>query len=351
MTSCTSAPAPRRRSSFARSKLDNFFQVRQSAQVSFQKPHICEAGQVREFGQYRNIAKSKTLVSYTAQKNDFQQHNSQPNVCSMKKSNIHADCFCRTSPSQYVTFWGRLMPVFKLVALALLFCSAPNQTAKAATIVWNGPATTNTANNWSSGGNWVGGSNPATTDDAKFFDLGAVPGTVPNITNFNNTVDVTTNIASLQYGNTNNFHTTLISSGTTLSITGNGGLTAGTLTDNGSAQVVYATITGFNGVLNVSNIAANVLADQGRAANGNGTQRAILDLSGLGTFVATINRVAVGTTTLGGANNAQNATGTLKLAQTNVISPMFAGTPIANNVAVPTNSIDIGSDNGNAGGA
>ena len=110
------------------------------------------------------------------------------------------------------------------------------------------------------------------------------------------------------------------------------------------------TITGPGGTLNLSNSAANLLVDQGRAANGNGTQRAILDMSGLGTFVAKVNSISVGTTTVGGANNAQNATGTLLLALTNTITAL-TGTPITNGTSsTPTNSIEIGSDNGNAGG-
>src|SRR6185369_13198147 len=119
-------------------------------------------------------------------------------------------------------------------------------------------------------------------------------------------------IGSLQYGNTNSTHTTLITNGATLNVTNVGGLTVGTLTDNGSAQIVNATITGA-GALSVNNTAANLLVDQGRAANGNGTQRGILDMSGLASFSGNISGIFVGTTMFGGANNAQNATGTLKL--------------------------------------
>ena len=238
----------------------------------------------------------------------------------------------------------RRFVLLRFCAIALLALGFIGLNAFAATSVWNGPATTNTANLWSDS-NWTP-SAPATIDDVKFYDLGAIPG----VSNINNTVGADITIGSLQYGNTNGFHTTLIDSGATLNITGTGGLTVGTLTDNGNAQIVNATVTG-GGALNLNNSAANLLVDQGRSANGNGTQRGILDLSGLGNFTANLSRVAVGVTTLGGSVNAQNATGTLKLAQTNMITAAFSGTPISSVVGTPTNSIDVGSDNGNAGGA
>lgn len=230
-----------------------------------------------------------------------------------------------------------------IVLLALSFLLS-EKTAFAA-ISWTGAGGTDT--NWSTGGNWLGSIAPGSSDDVKFYD--SVP--VVTASNIDNIVDLgfTGTIGSLQYGNTNGTHTTLITNGATLNVTGAGGLTVGTLTANGNAQIVNATITGA-GALNVNNSAANVLIDQGLAANGNGTQRAILDMSGLASFSAGINSVSVGTTTFGGANNAQNATGTLKLAQTNVITATFIGTAITANVATPTNSIQIGSDNGNAGG-
>lgn len=217
----------------------------------------------------------------------------------------------------------------------------------AATIVWNGASGTDT--NWSNGNNWINAIAPGGGDDVKFYDTGAngTAGAPDNL------VDSSFGgfIGSLQYGNTNGFHTTFIAAGQTLNVTNNGGLTAGTLTANGNAQVVTATIMGTNGTLNVSNTAANVLVVQGLAANGSGTQRATLDLSGLGAFNANVSRISVGDITAGNANNAQNATGTLKLAQTNSITTLFAGTAITNGTtATPTNAINIGLDNGNAGG-
>jgi pectin methylesterase-like acyl-CoA thioesterase len=233
----------------------------------------------------------------------------------------------------------------QLRLIALIGLGLASLNLSAAPVTWNGPANATTANLWSDPLNWTPNL-PATGDDVKFFDTGNVPAA----SNINNTVDVNTTVGSLQFGNTNGFHTTLITNGVLLNLTGAGGLIAGTLTDNGNAQIVNATITG-GGILNINNTAAAVVANQGRAANGNATQRGILDLSGLNTFNATISRVAVGTTTFGGTPLSQNATGTLKLAQTNVIRTFFIGTAItANNVATPTNAVEVGSDNGNAGG-
>ena len=221
--------------------------------------------------------------------------------------------------------------------------------SSAATATWTGTSGIDT--NWSTGGNWLGGSGaggvPTSADDVKFFDTGSVV----TASNVNNAVDLGFGgtINSLQYGNTNGTHTTFITGGATLNVTGVGGLTVGTLTDVSASQIVNATITGA-GALNVNNSAAVLLVDQGRAANGNGTLRGLLDMSGLASFSGNISAIGVGTTMYGGANNAQNATGTLKLAQTNVITATFIGTPITGNVATPTNAIQIGADNGNAGG-
>jgi len=196
--------------------------------------------------------------------------------------------------------------------------------AHAAPIVWNGPATTNTANNWSSPGNWQGGVLPATTDDIKFFDLGAVPGTVPNITNINNTVDVNTTNGWVLYGNTNGFHTTFVSDGVTLTIMSN--LDVGTLVADTTPRTPYASITGVNGTVIVNNTNSYLAAKQGGVA---GT-RATLDMTGLGTLQATVKSLHIGTTGIS-PNQAPGSTtfetGTLLLARTNVITAVF--TPAA----------------------
>ena len=234
-----------------------------------------------------------------------------------------------------------------LPAAALLLATFLAPGLSAATIIWSG-ANVATDTNWSDNLNWIGSVAPGSADDVKFYDTGAAGavGVADNIVDgsFGGTV------ASLQYANTNGFHTTSIPVGVTLNLTGTNGITSGTLQDSGSALIVNASIAGA-GTLNVNNILAPIVINQGRSANGNGTQRGILDMSGLHTFTASISLIAVGDAMAGGSANAQNATGTLKLGQTNVITTSFVGTAITNGVtATPTNSIEIGANNGNAGG-
>ena len=185
------------------------------------------------------------------------------------------------------------------------------QLAGAATIVWNGTNNISVNTNWSRAGNWVGGAAPGTSDNVKFYDNGAatVPGTV------NNVVDAgfANSITSLQYGNTNGSHTTLIAPGGTLTITG--GLTAGTETDKGATQQETNAISGVGATLVMNNTSSNLTVRQCSASNG--ALRSTLDLSGLDTFTGTINNVLVGqqvSTTL------YRGTGTLLLAKTNALT-------------------------------
>src|SRR6266478_4383993 len=133
-----------------------------------------------------------------------------------------------------------------VLSLAVLLHFGAAYRAVAATIIWSGPTGADT--NWSTGSNWTNatvgtsGTAPNSGDDVKFFDTGSV-GSASNI---NNTVDggFAGAIASLQFGNTNNTHTTLISSGTTLNITGVSGLVVGTPGDVGVVKALTNTITG-----------------------------------------------------------------------------------------------------------
>jgi pectin methylesterase-like acyl-CoA thioesterase len=216
--------------------------------------------------------------------------------------------------------------IFSIVGLGFILTAFG---ASAAVSTWNGPATTNTANVWS-GANWTP-SAPGTADDVKFFDVGAIPG----VSNINNTVDATLTIGSLQYGNTNNNHTTLINSGVTLTITNANGLFVGTpTTASPSTQVVNATVTGA-GALVVSNRSAFLVVNQGASAVG--TERSTLDLTGLNTFSSTVKNIFVGSTGNGSGTtptgNGVGETGTLLLGKTNVITVVYA--PASSNY--PTN--------------
>jgi hypothetical protein len=193
-------------------------------------------------------------------------------------------------------------------------------------IIWNGPGAG--ANDWSASGNWLPTELPEALDDVKFYNPGATGLAVSNLNSF---VDTSFTLASLQYANTNGNHTTAIGAGATLSVMGANALVTGTETDNGSTQTVYATITGSSGSLTVSNAGANVIVRQGSATNS--SQRATLDMSGLGMFTAGLNQILVGT--VGPVNR---ATGTLCLGRTNEVT--VTGSP----------GILAGDNNSNNGG-
>src|ERR1035441_7491671 len=146
--------------------------------------------------------------------------------------------------------------------------------------------------NWSNPGNWSPSGAPGSSNDVQFSDLGLIgsAGTVDN------TVDAAFTLGSLTYGQTNNYHTTLINPGLTLTVNGTNGLAAGTGTAAGDGLVPFTTIQGPGAALVVSNTSALVNVDQSQPIFGtaNSTITATLDLSGLDTFTATVSRVLVG---------------------------------------------------------
>jgi hypothetical protein len=216
-----------------------------------------------------------------------------------------------------------------ILSLALLLHLALAPRVAADTLIWIGPTGADT--NWSTGSNWTNatvgtsGTAPASGDDVRFFDTGTVAAS-----NINNTVDggFASAIASLQFGNTNNTHTTLITSGTTFNITGAAGLVVGTPGDVGVAKVLTNTITGAGGALNLNNTSASLVLNQGTATSVTGT-RAILDFSGLDSFTMNGNRIGIGTTTLANPGSAnQREAGLLFLAKTNLIT-LATSAPLA----------------------
>jgi len=196
------------------------------------------------------------------------------------------------------------------------------------TFVWNGPGAG--LNDWSTSGNWSPAGPPETLDDVKFLDTGASGVAVSNV---NNLLDASFGgeIASLQYGNTNGNHTTLIAPGQTLTISGASGLIVGTETDNGAAQTVFSTITGPGGTMVMNNSSADLIVRQGSATGG--SHLATLDMSGLDEFDASLDQILVGF-----AGPVIRAAGTLNLARTNNI------------VATGSPGICMGDNPSNAGG-
>src|SRR5262249_25814666 len=121
---------------------------------------------------------------------------------------------------------------FRLLVLMLIL--AFGRDVRAGTAVWN--ATSFPDTNWSTGGNWTGGTGtagvPGAGDDVVFANAGVA--TV--LTGISNVLDSTSGnfagtIASLSYTNTtaNSFHNTLIAPGLTLNINGNSGPSASAL--------------------------------------------------------------------------------------------------------------------------
>ncbi len=220
-----------------------------------------------------------------------------------------------TSPGTYqLTVYATNGNVVSSTSVSL---AISNLTATAGTLVWTNGAPDL---NWSSALNWTnvtagGNGAPGTVNDVKFFDASAAG----MASNTDNMVDSDFTINSLQYGNTNGYHTTLIRPGHTLTT---GGLTVGTETDNGSGQAVYAVITGAGGTLNLNNSTSAWAVRQGSASAGSAL-RATLDLSGLDTLAAAVAQLQLGSL---GAN--ARPSGTLYLAKTNLITASGAAPAI-----------------------
>lgn len=228
---------------------------------------------------------------------------------------------------------------------SLLFAGLNASLAHAGTTnAWTGASLTDS--NWSTGGNWSSLAAPAASDAVVFLDSGAaVSAGVPD--NFIDPSFAGT-ISSLQYANETGFHTTQLAEGVTLNITGSGSLTVGTLEDVPAGITVQATIQG-SGTVNLDNPAGNLVIQQ--SASGTGSPRAILDLSGLNIFVANVNRIGIGTTSLPLSTAAnQRLTGTLFLAQTNVIRTAYIAPPGAYLASGADNSIEIGENTSNPAG-
>jgi autotransporter-associated beta strand protein len=190
-----------------------------------------------------------------------------------------------------------------------------SHSATAAVVVWSGAGAND---NWSTAGNWIGGL-PA-GNEVVFGDNDAT-GVQGAFGVANSIVDASLAISRLWYTNlsTVGYHTTQIPLGVTLSITNGGTNIFINHPVSGGENQVYATVLG-GGTLSVSNTTGLIILGQGDATGG---KRAILDLAGLDTFTATVNRIILGQQSTTG--NRANAT--LSLARTNFIDLTQSGTP------------------------
>lgn len=187
-------------------------------------------------------------------------------------------------------------------------------------VIWSGVGGAD--KNWSTATNWLGGATPGTFDDVFFHNYGAVA-TASNINNIVN-AGFPGAVGSLKYAHSNNFHTTLINPG--VALTANSGFGVGTETFVSATQTVSATITGNGGTLSLDLPDTSIVMIRQGVASGTatpGTPTAVLDLSGLGTFVAAAQRIVVGVESAA----IRRAGGLLYLARTNLIS--VSGLPSA----------------------
>ena len=210
--------------------------------------------------------------------------------------------------------------------------------------------------NWSDRLNWQLPGPPAPGDVVLFGNAGttfapevSTPGGginafVPDFVN--NIVDADFSISSLTYTNTaNSYHNTYINSGRKLSITNV--LTVGAIDGAPSAQHGFVNIAGTNAALSVSNSAANMQVWISNSS-GSGSQ-AMLDLSALDTFNATLSRLAVGACTVN--NQVNRPSGVLYLAKTNNISAAFQTTSAESGTTTGNSGIVVADCNGNADAA
>ncbi len=225
-----------------------------------------------------------------------------------------------------------------------------NTLALPGTLVWTALAGADKA--WNTAQNWTniingGTGTPGAANDIVFTNIGTVSGQ----TQSNNIVDATFAgqsgvIQSLQYADSNNvYQVTAITTGQTLTISNNAtgkALLVGTASDNGSnaSASVNAVITGADGELDVLAPSGFFSVSQGGGAGSNptGAQRAMLDMSGLGTFTAIVSNMYVGVRE--GAGLTTRACGVLYLARENSITATGTG---SNAILVADNGSGNGS--------
>jgi hypothetical protein len=195
--------------------------------------------------------------------------------------------------------------------------------------LWSGGGGTNDMF-WADGVNWIGGT-PGPGFNASFASLGATTTLATN-----NIVATNVTILGLYYETNNSgYHTTWIQDGVTLTVSNNAtGTTpilqvgAGQNADILFNPGVTNTITGNNGSLYLSgNPLGSGLNNQlnfqvRQNANPPVANAVTLDMSGLGTLVATVGKFTVGQGGTGG--NQTNVSGRVFLARTNVITLLRA---------------------------
>jgi autotransporter-associated beta strand protein len=200
--------------------------------------------------------------------------------------------------------------------------------AAAATLTWTGLSTV--TNLWSNTNNWSPTQLPTANDLVVFGNAGAtnVIGAVNNVADVNITLTNLTYSALLSNAvSALNSHTTQINTGVTVTVNSpsNNVFYVGTGADNGGLGSNYTSIVG-HGTLVVgnpanpsTNINSSLEVKQGTTAASPNNHRALLNLSGLDTFIFAAGKFAVGGDGSSAVANDRIA-GTVILAKTNVIT-------------------------------
>ena len=238
--------------------------------------------------------------------------------------------------------------------LALLLFTAQSFSTRGANFDWKGAGGLDLL--WNLPINWSPAGTPGASDDVRFFEDGIVLDAATT-----SIVSANTTIHSLWLSPTNGLQNILINPGITLTIAGTNDngygrlgsdpaatapnpnvastLYVGTKSEVAVTTVVNSTISGAGSlVLNNTNNEINVRQAWG---GGGGQHRAILDLSGLDTFIANLGRIRVGD---GEAGAIRRSEGQIILAKTNTIT--LSGPSVAEDVQLIVGNNDV-NNNGN----
>jgi autotransporter-associated beta strand protein len=205
--------------------------------------------------------------------------------------------------------------------------------------------------NWSSSANWSPAGAPAAGDDVTFTNVGGVAYVVNNTPITNNVVDAafSARLNSLAFNQTNCSHGTLITA-PGLAVSGTAAapnpLYVGSGQDEAANGVLsLAAISGSS--LSITNTNSPIIIQQGGATSV-ATRRATLNLAGLNTFTASVQKLLIAYED-DSANQHRRPAGTLLLAKTNYITCTIGGTPaLGNNSAVGYSIAEVHQQAGNA---
>jgi hypothetical protein len=231
---------------------------------------------------------------------------------------------------------------------------------------WTGADVVNLHTNWSDRLNWQLPGAPVASDYVIFSDvagasgspfsaLGSGPGGIVNPGNLNNLVDTTSTISYLNYSNVlGDYQNTLLGNGVKLTLLSTNSsprlFTVGSAaSDFGTSAAGFVTIAGSNSTLSLNNTNGTVFVGLGSGSSGSSSQ-ATLDMSGLGTFDATISRMLVGAGSSSVGISEQRESGVVYLARTNIITATLAvNSTETSDTSASAASLDVGDNNGNFG--